>query len=114
MVRAWRMTSERVKLCFFASLSTSSTILSGKRTLMISNRTHCSTIVALEDFMLCPETTELGKAITKKKKLVLAEKEEYSAEACPTEWGLPMMEVEVSVAYYGVGVAWGIWCICRY
>lgn len=60
MVRAWRMTSERVKLCFFASLSMSSTILSGKRTFMISKGGHCTTAVALEDFMLCPEVTEFG------------------------------------------------------
>jgi hypothetical protein len=53
MVRACRMTSERVSSCFLANLSTSWMILSGRRRLMISKEAHCTTIVLLEGFMFC-------------------------------------------------------------
>ena len=45
IVNAWRMTSERVRLCFLASLSMSWVNLSGKRTFMISILGHRNTIL---------------------------------------------------------------------
>ena len=54
---------------------------------MISKEAHCTTSVALEDFMFCSQKSEVVKLviIKKGKKLVLAEEGKYSAEACPTE-----------------------------
>lgn len=55
MVNAWRMTSDRVRLCFLASLSMSWVNLSGKRTFMISITGHCITsVVRLKSLILYP------------------------------------------------------------